>query len=152
MGELKTGYWNTITWTPEMIERLVEGRRQRVSFEKLGKEFGISDRACKNQMCRMGLPTSVPQPDAATLPQIHEPLQRTDELALLMRQATLPLPMPAPSAAPSQCQWALNDSRPWQFCYLPTIRRRRADGTEERTAWCSEHYKRVYQPRFPVAA
>lgn len=129
-----SGYWNSIQWTPEMTTLLVERRAQRWSAERIGKEFGISDRAVKSQLSRMGMPT--------TLPPLKQPEPEPRPIVQLMRQATLPLPQPVPFAAPKTCQWPLwGNERPGlnpRFCGARAQLGR---------PYCRDHYIRSCAPR-----
>ena len=144
-------------WTPETEALLAQYRQQGLSQTQIARRLGKSRTAVNNKVARMGLPR-FPSPvkkfhtfEETIALKCARP-ERTDPLALLKRQATLPLPMPMPSAAPKECQWALNDGRPWRFCNLTTVYHQRLDGSRYRSAWCAEHIERVFACRAVEAA
>ena len=147
----KSGYWNAVQWTPEMCDLVRTRREERRSAERIGAELGISDRAVKNQMAKMGLsmqlaPLPKKEPETHVLARESHAArpQRTDALALIMRQATLPLPAPAPVAAPRTCQWPLwkHEERPGlhpKFCGARTVIGK---------PYCPCHVAKAYVPRW----
>lgn len=119
MGELTSGYWNTIQWTPEMCAHIQRRREERWSCIRIGVEMGISDRAIKSQLSRMGLPTTLPPitHEEAAEQHVTRP-EWTDVLARIRRLAPLAA-MPIPPAR--TCQFPYGDG-PYTFCGAPTWR------------------------------
>ena len=96
---------------------------------------GISRTGIRNQLDRLRISH---KPVAA----IEQP-ERTDPLALLKRQATLPLPMPMPFAHPKTCQWPMwkDDERPGmdpRFCGV------RAEAGKP---YCACHWAKAHRDR-----
>ena len=138
MGEVSTGsgYWNSIEWTPEMCALLQKRREERHSAIKIGLELGLSDRAVKSQLTRMGMPTTLP-PLETEAPLPVKPIVQ------LMRQATLPLPQPMPFAAPKTCQWPMwKDNEPPglapRFCGVRA---------QPGRPYCCSHWQKAHTPR-----
>ena len=136
-------------WPPEKLTILIaavqSGNR---SYADIAREFGVSPNSVYGKIGRLralGL-VSLPQRGATVeeAQQQHERVsQRTDPLALLKRQATLPLPMPMPFAHPKTCQWPMwkDDERPGmdpRFCGV------RAEAGKP---YCACHWAKAHTPR-----
>jgi hypothetical protein len=138
-------------WTPEMEDQLRQFRDEGLSQNEIARRMRKSRTAINNKVQQMGLPKRESpikldrKIDDAVAGQRPKP-ERTDPLALLIRQATLPLPMPAPVAAPRTCQWPLwGNERPGlnpQFCGArPEVGR----------PYCCAHWQKAHTPRFSWA-
>ena len=132
MGELTSGYWNQINWTPEMCAHIRQRREERWSCIRIGEEMGISDRSIKNQLVRMGMPTTLPPLVTTTHKEACERHvarpERTDPWAGLRRALHVPIP-PA-----KDCQYPHGDERPFRFCGAPIWR----------GSYCRECYARCH--------
>lgn len=119
-----------ISWTPQMDSRIRQARASGQSWDALVAVLGISryaiiGRAKDLDVWRPAMPSATvasalgksnrqplpPPPRIDATPRVHPPAK--------------------------DCQWPLNDGRPWLFCYAESV---------AGVSYCAEHKRRAFAP------
>lgn len=119
-----------ISWTPQMDNQLRQARANDQSWDVLVAAFGISRYAIIERAKALGAwrPAMRSSVVASALGKSHrQPLPPPPRLA--------PTPQVYPPA--KDCQWPLNDGRPWLFCRAESA----AGGS-----YCEEHRRLSVKP------
>lgn len=116
-------------------QRLADLWETGLSTAKIGRHLGISKNAVVGLRTRMGLPargSPIPQRGVAAV-LAPQPIADVVVERYVYRPPPPALaPAPMPVARYADCQYPLNDGRPWAFC---------GEATQASSAYCREHHR-----------
>jgi len=147
-------------WPDASTARLRVLWAEGLGTKQIGAELGVSKNSIIGKARRLGLaprpnpvgvhpghPLPAPRPRPVPLPRMDRPvvvrkLEPQQACALGRRPPAPPPPQPpqppsAPHAGVEQCQYPLNDGRPWRFCGAPAVPGR---------PYCAAHAAKAYLP------